>query len=384
METTLFTVMLYYYPLYPFTLKKTQSKSVIKNCWAWIFFAGLCCVMRPTNALMCAPLFLNQIIYILKQDGAAQAFSFVFIRFIPLLLFWLVTSIAIDSYMYGKLSLVVFQFLKFNVFENRSHMYGTQPWHWYLSQGFPVMLLTHTLLIVWLVYYRIKNSTWPNPGTLKPLYLVLYVNVVYSLFAHKEFRFVYPVLPLCFVFCGKALQQLNLIIASRSGGNLLKITLLALVIVPQILFAFYFSVLHQRGTLAAMDSLRSRADQVKSVHFLMPCHHAPGYSHIHTEKYIPMRHLDCSPIPAGSPEGTLDEADQFYEDPLSFVNQMYKNENKPSHIVMYEDMAGTLAPFLNQSNYCLMDKRFHVFLPHVHDRRMSEYVSIYHDCDLQQ
>jgi phosphatidylinositol glycan class B len=245
-------------------------------------------------------------------------------------------------------------------------VYGTQPWHWYFSQGFPVMVLTHGLLIIWLLYHRIYNSTWPNPGSLKPLYLILWTCSMYSLFAHKEFRFLYPILPLCFIYAGKAIQQFKLAYKLRTS------VLWSIVIIPHILFAIYFGILHQRGTIDAMKTLQSNADHVTSVDFLMPCHHAPGYAHLHIDKYVPMRHLDCSP----STNNTLDEADRFHESPLSFVQEMYKNR-LPSHIVMYQEMGDKLRPFLDQHGYKLLASHFHVFFPHVHDRRMSEYVDIY-------
>lgn len=39
--------------------------------------------------------------------------------------------------------LVQLNFLKFNVLHNLATFYGSHPWHWYLSQGFPVVLGPH-------------------------------------------------------------------------------------------------------------------------------------------------------------------------------------------------------------------------------------------------
>ncbi|EMP38967.1 GPI mannosyltransferase 3 [Chelonia mydas] len=39
--------------------------------------------------------------------------------------------------------LVQLKFLKFNVLQNLGTFYGSHPWHWYLTQGLPVILGTH-------------------------------------------------------------------------------------------------------------------------------------------------------------------------------------------------------------------------------------------------
>ncbi|PIO36555.1 hypothetical protein AB205_0018360, partial [Aquarana catesbeiana] len=38
---------------------------------------------------------------------------------------------------------VQWNFLKFNVLQNMGSFYGSHPWHWYISQGFPVIIGTH-------------------------------------------------------------------------------------------------------------------------------------------------------------------------------------------------------------------------------------------------
>jgi phosphatidylinositol glycan class B len=189
---------------------------------------------------------------------------------------------------------------------------------------------------------------------------------VYSLLAHKEFRFLYPILPLSFIYAGKAIQQMKL--AHARWYNVMWF----IVILPHVLFAAYFGLLHQRGTIAAMGTLRDDAENISSVDFLMPCHHAPGYAHLHVGKHIPMRHLDCSP----TSDNTMDEADVFHENPLQFVKNTYKTAI-PSHIVLYQDMGDKLAPYLREKKFKKIASHFHMYLPHVHDRRMSEYVDVY-------
>jgi len=51
----------------------------------------------------------------------------------------------------------------------------------------------------------LRSSSSPK----KPLAPALYVVAVYSLFGHKEFRFIYPVLPICLVYAGHGLWYLR-------------------------------------------------------------------------------------------------------------------------------------------------------------------------------
>lgn len=97
-----------------------------------------------------------------------------------------------------------------------------------------------------------------------------------------------------------------------------------------------------------MSHLRNSPD-VQSVHFLMPCHHTPAYSHFH--KNITLRHLDCSPNLSGVKD-YVDEADQFFADPVGFVKREYEEKNAfPSHFVMYEGTEKRLLSFLNRNGF---------------------------------
>ena len=49
-------------------------------------------------------------------------------------------SSIIDRIFYGKWEYVQLNFLQFNVLSDMGAIYGTHPWHWYLSQGLAVIL----------------------------------------------------------------------------------------------------------------------------------------------------------------------------------------------------------------------------------------------------
>lgn len=61
-------------------------------------------------------------------------------------------SVYLDSRMYGALTLVPLNFLRFNVLEGKSRIFGEQAWHWNFSQGLPAVLgaaLPATLIGFW-------------------------------------------------------------------------------------------------------------------------------------------------------------------------------------------------------------------------------------------
>ncbi|KAG7278831.1 hypothetical protein CRUP_010394 [Coryphaenoides rupestris] len=183
--------------------------------------------------------------------------------------FTLVSSTLIDCLFYGKWTLVQYNFLRFNVLHGMAEFYGSHPWHWYLTQGFPAVIGPHLPLFLYGCVlaskrYRILLVT------------VVWTIVVYSFLSHKEFRFIYPVLPFCMVFCGLSLARLKSWRSAVACGLL----------VANLLPALYTGLVHQRGTLDVMSHLQklcglhSNATStltVPEVLFLMPCHSTPFY-----------------------------------------------------------------------------------------------------------
>lgn len=49
-------------------------------------------------------------------------------------------SFYLDSRLYGTATLVPLNFLRFNVLEGNSRIFGEQAWHWNFSQGLPAVL----------------------------------------------------------------------------------------------------------------------------------------------------------------------------------------------------------------------------------------------------
>jgi len=65
-------------------------------------------------------------------------------------------SLVVDWICYGKLVNVYYNFLEFNFLSDLGSVYGTHPWHWYLSQGLVVLLGSHIVPLLYAVCKRIE------------------------------------------------------------------------------------------------------------------------------------------------------------------------------------------------------------------------------------
>lgn len=52
----------------------------------------------------------------------------------------------LDRCFYGDWVFVPYNFLKFNVLSGQGTFYGSHPWHWYITQGFPVVMASQFVL----------------------------------------------------------------------------------------------------------------------------------------------------------------------------------------------------------------------------------------------
>lgn len=280
----------------------------------------------------------------------------------------------IDTRIYQKswdlqqLVFTPFLFFKVNVVNSISLFYGVHTWHWYLSQGLPVIFTTFLPFLAY-GFYRIYTNKLIYHRVQSLLCLAIWVIVIYSLLPHKEFRFIFPIVPILLMVSAYGLQQIG------SSSRWRKRMILFLV-VTQFPFALYLSLWHQRGTMDVMLWLRSQ-QQVESIGVIMPCHSTPWYSIMHKE--IPMWFLTCEPPLEKSKANTLDEADQFYQDPVAFLQTHQQDRLWPtSHLVLFDNLLPQVQDLLSEQGYkeC---KRF--FNSHFHDdfRRRGDVVVLCHN-----
>ena len=100
----------------------------------YVGIIALCFMMRPTTAIFWLPMVTYDIL-------ARSKLSTFFGKMLPQALIIPAVVILIDSFFYGKLTIVPWNFVKFNIINNISEQYGIEPWHWYLTNFLPALTL---------------------------------------------------------------------------------------------------------------------------------------------------------------------------------------------------------------------------------------------------
>ncbi|XP_026537908.1 GPI mannosyltransferase 3 [Notechis scutatus] len=333
MEAVLTIFALCHYPM-----EGTKMES--SRCY--LALVALACIIRPTAAIPWAPLLLW---HFGKESNKRR---FLWGAFLPVGLIALGGSLVVDRIFFGKWVVVPLNFLKFNVLHDLAAFYGSHSWHWYFTQGLPVILGPH------LPFFLHGCFSAPRKHRVF-LVVVLWTVTVYSVLRHKEFRFIYSILPICMLFCGHSLVQLKR--WRRAAVSFL--------LSSNLLLALYTGLVHQRGTLDVMVYLRELCSPLTqgqtSILLLMPCHSTPLYSHIHCP--LQMRFLQCPPNLMGR-SNYLDEADLFYSHPLPWLNKEFPNTTQlPSHLVFFNGLEQEISSFLISNRYVKAARFFHTHLP---------------------
>ncbi|ESP05347.1 hypothetical protein LOTGIDRAFT_181193, partial [Lottia gigantea] len=343
-EAVLVTVALYYFPWpgYP-----SGRNSTVK----FLIMAALSVVVRPTAAIMWILLCSW---HLQRQQQSSTLFktlkSYIIVGSVTLSI-----SSVIDRVYYNNLILVQWNFVKFNVLSGNSAIYGSHPWHWYISQGLPVIMATHTFPFLLGAWYSSNKAL---------LCLIVWNIFIYSFLPHKEFRFLLPILPLSMHYCGIYFQSLKILQKTKLKSNLSKAKIFVIILmITNIPLALYFSLIHQRGTILVTKYLYDESlEKEVDILFLMPCHSTPYYSYLHRK--VNMRFLTCEPN-LSKIENYTEEQDVFYSHPVQWLREEFavKRLPWPSHIVYFNTLQPSINSYLLQSGYKLCDSFFHTHFP---------------------
>ncbi|KAI9808366.1 MAG: glycosylphosphatidylinositol anchor biosynthesis [Phylliscum demangeonii] len=257
-----------------------------------------------------------------------------------------------DRVYYGKWTLPLLRFLYYNLVQSLAVFYGTSPWHYYLSQGLPLLLTTAMPFSV-VGFVRAFRGTGSGDddavtrSARRQLATTVLVSiVVLSLVSHKEVRFIYPLLPVLHLFAGEALVAFLALRAKRApdtpdlNASPLKRAAVGVFLLVNVAIALYTTLVHQSGVISVMDYLRhehearhetpSASPGHTSIGFLMPCHSTPWRSHL-VHPAIHAWALSCEPpVDMSAPERAayMDEADRFYQDPARFLHIQMANQTR--------------------------------------------------------
>ena len=240
----------------------------------------------------------------------------------------------IDRYFYGFWAIPFLGNIHFNVLLGHGSLYGTYPLLWYVYAGIPTICGIMLPFFLWAVGTTLfRGST--SPSRQRILGIILPYIILHSFSAHKEFRFLLPILPLICILAGHAISEL-IVVAKTSKNGLLRRVLPKLILTGLILLNYphllYLGTIHQRGPIAVNRYIacsiieaaqKIGGGQQYSVHYLMGCHSTPLYSHLHIPNVSTRTwHLDCSPD-CRSSSVLVCESDVFSNNPLEFVKSAY-------------------------------------------------------------
>ncbi|KGY15324.1 hypothetical protein PABG_11624 [Paracoccidioides brasiliensis Pb03] len=364
-----------------------------------LLLAALACILRPTNLLIwiCLATFA-----IFKTPMSVhQAKTSLFLRPTTKELLTFICKAAVsgsvvlgistllDRSFYGSWTFPPFKFLYLNIAQSLAIFYGRNDWHYYLSQGYPLLLTTalpFSLVGLFQALFRNQKSytSQQNSISRQLAFVCAFMPAVLSLISHKEVRFIYPLLPSLIILTSPPLVRYFLpAISSSSPSNVPRRLLLIFLVLVNVCISYYTTASHASGILKIMDYLRAQYEShyltksptklesrsalalsslipaVMTVGFLMPCHSTPWRSHL-VFPGIQAWALSCEPpVNLNSVEKAdyLDEADQFYADPLAFLQKNMKGglrdfPRKPSYKLTNQPPTPSLSPITTNTTTC--------------------------------
>lgn len=315
----------------------------------------------------------------------------------------LAVSAVADRLFYGFWTFPPLRFLYFNIAQSLAVFYGRNDWHYYASQGYPLLLTTLLPFALVGLYRTLRTRTSSAADRLQTAIRVQLATVcllmpfVLSLISHKEVRFIYPLLPSLHILAAPPLVQFFYpAVYSRSSSAYTpqRLTLIFLVL-ANLVIGLYTTLYHASGVMnvlsylrhqhevhgsSAESSLVSRSEPGITAGFLMPCHSTPWRSHL-VYPTIDAWALSCEPpIDRTAAEKTVyrDEADQFYDDPAQFLREKMKGGLRylpsrpsyftgfrsapesgkhtwthewPDYLIFFEQLEPTLHTLLRASSY---------------------------------
>ncbi|KAM0715655.1 hypothetical protein Q7P37_009153 [Cladosporium fusiforme] len=337
-ETTLTVFALCYWPWEWFMDVPSDGSATIKSPstspgWglhAALAAAAFACILRPTNIIIWATIagaltlrYSNMARSLVLARNAVIVGSTI-----------LAISLLVDGQFYGEWTIPPLRFLYLNIMQDLAIFYGQNRVDYYFTEGLPLLLTTALPFAAIGLWKALRSRSdrshftgHVQSQTLHILGLVVVATVVaFSMIAHKEMRFIYPLLPILHILAAKPLA--DFFQPFPFPRSYLRLSLLLLGVAVNVSIAAYVSTVHQRGVVDVMHYLRHEAEtdsggvRNTTIAFLMPCHSTPWRSHlVHPE--ISAWALTCEPpidVALEDRATYLDEADVFYTHPGSWID----------------------------------------------------------------
>ncbi|KAJ1732865.1 hypothetical protein LPJ72_003170 [Coemansia sp. Benny D160-2] len=303
------------------------------------------------------------------------------------------TMLVVDRLGYRRWVFPPYQFYRFNVQQDLATWFGESHVLYHFYASVPVLFTSMLPFVIHGVYIAFSTRRVST----EPALLAAVVLVLFSLVSHMEYRFIYPLLPIGFMYAGVSIDTLaGHLPMSVTADNVAsypapshpasthandngkyrrnpppaskRLSVRAVLIylfVTNIPAILYVDLVHQRGVVDVFKYLRhnstsGKSNSVTSVGFLMPCHSTPFYSHLH--RNIPMWFLSCEPpLERSAMDSHYWEANDFEQNPAEFIHDIFSTlplqhtertqHEQPSHLVLYGSMVSRIRDELDDLGY---------------------------------
>ncbi|TAQ85865.1 hypothetical protein B7494_g5802 [Chlorociboria aeruginascens] len=338
-----------------------------------LLLASLACILRPTNLLIWTNVIMPTITRLIEPRFVNLKDYLILARECVIcgLAVILVSGLS-DRLYFGEWTFPPYQWYHFNVSQGLAVFYGRNVWHYYFSQGLPLLLTTYLPFALYALYILVINIRSPSKSIyVAPDISFILTNTLYStlitfsLISHKEVRFIYPLLPILHILIAPTVTNYFYTKSTRkihpppfpSAPQTERITVtrhkksLYLLLILNIAISYYTTQIHQSGVLSVQTFLRQEYERLvfngsaypipsslsngeeTFVAYLMPCHSVPWRSSL-AHSNLTAWALTCEPplsIPLNTPEREAyrDEADRFYDDPEKFLREEVGGRERP-------------------------------------------------------
>ncbi|MGB7218747.1 MAG: hypothetical protein WBD07_08050 [Vicinamibacterales bacterium] len=236
-----------------------------------MFLAGLLCGLAVSLRIHLAPAVAFAVLYFGYPGWRKRLPALAVGLLLPVAAFGVVDAV---TWSYPFQSFIRYAWI--NVVEGRSLEFGTEPWYWY---GAILLATFGPLLLLALVGSRRS----PFLG-----WVALITVVAHSLLAHKEIRFLYPIVPIGITLAALGLSDIANTVNARFQSQWSSMTIvaasLAFCAMTSAALAWAFPVWHtSSGGLAALDQLSQDSTVCGVGLYSVAWHNTGGYTHLHRD-----------------------------------------------------------------------------------------------------
>jgi phosphatidylinositol glycan class B len=260
---------------------ENTKKRIIASTFSGIAL-GFAFMLRFPSGLMGFPLIITLIFQAIKESRIVPKDKLeidrkksIFIIFLPAIAFVLSSGFMIlcqgllDLFTWGDFLQSPINFFLYNVVAGMSSAHGIAPWYHYFYGFFNDFALYYLpfFLVFFVIGFGFKEK-WKSKIWL--WLIVLFWIVIFSFLEHKEFRFIFIVLPLCIIFVANGIIEFVSLIKHKHLKRIIFVTIITIFTASSLAISLYHRKWYwdfNSGICEAMYYVGKQDDVVRLVVF---------------------------------------------------------------------------------------------------------------------